>query len=292
MFMFLSHKFDILLLIFVGSLLFFLIVSIFLIIVHFFNLIKKYITLVNLTTGIICLIIFSLFKQLSIIKYILHFLNLENLMSLEFIIISSFALITKLGIKGLIGDTFKNVFPIYLNMTSGENNSGDVNSIEDKNSLDTKYKSGGSLDSNSSDSTIKKEESDSKGKTPEEGNVSTTADKNVHRSNYAAKRYVELWNKQINDLNSQIKVISAEIINCKDEELRAFKEEDLADLFEQLSMFSKESVTETRKIMDAESSNNSNKRTGDLPGDDNSSKKNLNAHYLTQLLTIEVVGAY
>jgi hypothetical protein len=167
-------------------------VSIFLIIVYFFNLIKKYITLVNLTTGIICLIIISLFKQLSIVKYTLYFFNLESLMSLEFIIIGSFALITKLGIKGLIGDTFKDVFPTYLNMTSGEDNSEGVNSPEDPNSLDTKYRSGGSLDSNSSDGTTKKEDSNSKGKAPEEENVSTTVDKNVNRSNYAAKRYVEL----------------------------------------------------------------------------------------------------
>jgi hypothetical protein len=38
-------------------------------------------------------------------------------------------------------------------------------------------------------------------------------------------------------------------------------------------MFSKESAVETRKIMDAESSNNSNKRIGDLPADENFSKK-------------------
>ena len=190
--MLLYHLIDILLLIFVGSILFILMVSIFLIIVYFFNLIKKYITLVNLTTGIICLIIISLFKQLSIVKYILYFLNLESLMYLEFIIIGSFALITKLGIKGLIGDTFKDVFPTYLNMTNGEDNSEGVNSTEDENSLDTKDRSGGSLDSNSSDNTTKKEESNSKGKAPEEGNVSTTVDKNVNRSNYAAKRYVEL----------------------------------------------------------------------------------------------------
>lgn len=81
-------------------------------------------------------------------------------------------------------------------------------------------------------------------------------------SNYVSKRYVQLFDEHAARISSEIKSLSSEIKNCKDEEERAFKGEDLEELFEQLTMLSKESAAETRKILSVDNQN-SNKRTTD-----------------------------
>jgi hypothetical protein len=186
----------------------------------------------------------------------------------EYFLASFIGLICRLGLKGLIEDGFKEAFPTYNAMTG----TGDLNPTESNNSGGKENTSGGSSSSPSSSSTgVQKESLSDKGKNPENASDSTTSSDRV-RENFSSKRYVKLFDQQAQRINAEIKALSSEIINCKDDEERAFKEEDLEELFAQLSMLSKESAAETRKILNTDNQS-SKKRTSDFTLAQDSSKK-------------------
>jgi hypothetical protein len=159
-------------------------------------------------------------------------------------------------------------------MTAGGDNNSGINPGENKNYAGIKDNtSGGS--SSPSNSTDVQESLSNKGKNPEKPSDSTTPNSQNPgnaRSNFSSKRYVKLFDEHAQRISSEIKVLSSEIINCKDEEEKALKEEDLEELFGQLTMLSKESAAETRKILSIDSQT-SNKRTSDSTVTENSSKK-------------------
>ncbi len=186
----------------------------------------------------------------------------------EYFLASFIGLICRLGLKGLIEDGFKEVFPTYNAMTGG----GDINPTESNNSGGKDNTSGGSSSTGNSSTGVQKESlSDKGGKNPEIAGDSTNSSEYV-KGNFTAKRYASLWDKEAQRINAEIKALSSEISNCKDEEEKAFKEEDLDELFEQLSMMSKESAIENRKISSTDGQS-SNKRTADSTVDQDSSKK-------------------
>lgn len=227
--------------------------------------VKKHFSLVNLITGVMCLILIVCIKQSGLSLFILSLLKeyVPNIpQGSEYFLASFIGLICRLGLKGLIEDGFKEVFPTYNAMTGG----GDINPTESNNSGGKDNTSGGS-----SSTGVQKESLSDKGKNPEIAGDSTKSSEYV-KGNFTAKRYATLWDKEAQRINAEIKALSSEISNCKDEEEKAFKEEDLDELFEQLSMMSKESAIENRKISST-NSQSSNKRTADSTVDLDSSKK-------------------
>lgn len=237
---------------------------------------KKHFTVVNIITGITSLIVIFFIKESGLSFWLINLLKdyIHNIQDCsEYIIASFIGLICRLGLKGLIEDGFKEIFPTYNTMTG----TGDINSPENNNSGGIKENTSEDSSSSTSNSTgVQKEESLSdKGKNPEKASDSTTSSSpNTDKvpSNFISKRYVKLFDEQAERISSEIKVISSEINNCKDEEEKALKEEDLEELFGQLTMLSKESAAETRKILSIDSQN-SNKRTSDSTVIENSSKK-------------------
>jgi len=233
----------------------------------------KHLTLINFITGVLSIIIIILIKQSGLALLILNILK-EYISNLpegsEYFLASFMGLICRLGLKGLIEDGFKDVFPSYHAMTGV----GDTNPTDTNNSGGIKDNtSGGSSSSPTSNSTgVKKEESlPDKGKDPEQARDSTVNKAPIPRHSNAA-RYVEIFDLQAQRINAEIKILSSEISNCKDEEEKAYKMEDLDELFAQLSMLSKESAAETRKILGAEPQS-SNKRTSESTVTQDSSKK-------------------
>jgi hypothetical protein len=224
---------------------------------------------VNLITGVTCLILIFCIKQSGLSLFILSILKeyVPNIPQVSENFLASFiGLICRLGLKGLIEDGFKEVFPTYNAMTGG-----DINPTESTNSGGKDNTSGGSSSTGNSSTGVQKESLSDKGKNPEIAGDSTKSSEYV-KGNFSAKRYASLWDKEAQRINAEIKVLSSEISNCKDEEEKAFKEEDLDELFEQLSMMSKESAIENRKISSTDSQS-SNKRTADSTVDQDSSKK-------------------
>ncbi len=168
---------------------------------------------------------------------------------------------------------FKEVFPTYNTMTG----TGDINPTENNNSGGIKENTSGSSSSPTSNSTgIQKEESLSdKGKIPEKVRDSTASNSlntgKVH-SNFSSKRFVKLFYEHAERISSEIKVLASELKGCKNEEEKALMEEDLEELFGQLTMLSKESAAETRKILSTDNQS-SDKRTSDYTVAENPSKK-------------------
>ena len=234
--------------------------------------VKKHLTLVNIITGLMCLILIVSIKQSGLPLLMLNILE-EYVLNIpegsEYFLASFMGLICRLGLKGLIEDGLKEAFPSYNAMTGA----GDLNPTESHNSGGKENTYGGSSSSPTSSSTgVQKEESLSdKGKNPESASDSTTSSGRF-RGNFSSERYVKLFDKHAQRINAEIKALSSDIANCKDEEERAFKELDLEELFAQLSMLSKESAAETRKILNTDSQS-SNKRTSDFTVAQDSSKK-------------------
>ena len=232
----------------------------------------KHLTLINLITGVISIILIILIKQSGLALLILNILK-EYISNIpegsEYFLASFMGLICRLGLKGLIEDGFKDVFPSYHAMTGV----GDTNPTDTNNSGWIKDNTSGGSSSPTSNSTgVQKEESlPDKGKDPEQASDSTANKAPVTRHSNAA-RYVEIFDLQAQRINTEIKVLSSQISNCQDEEEKAYKMEDLDELFAQLSMLSKESAAETRKILGAEAQS-SNKRTSDSTVTQDSSKK-------------------
>jgi hypothetical protein len=195
--------------------------------------------------------------------------NIED--SSEYIVASFIGLICRLGLKGLIEDGFKEIFPTYNTMTGA----GDINSPEINSGGIKENTSGDSSPTNNSTGVRKEEQLSDKGKNHEKASDSTTSNyPNTDKvsNNFISKRYVKLFDEQAERISSEIKSLSSEINSCKDEEEKALKEEDLEELFEQLTMLSKESAVETRKILNMDSQS-INKRSSDSTVVVNSSKK-------------------
>lgn len=242
---------------------------------------SKHYSMSNLITGFISLVIIFFIKELGLALFILNIFKeyIHNIPECSEYLIAGFTgLIIRLGLKGLIEEGFKDVFPTYNTMTVGGDNNSGINPTDNNNSAGIKYNtSGGS--SSPSNSTGVQEPLSNKGKiTPlrdEKGSDSTTSDSpsTSHTpSNFSSKRYVKIFDGQAERISSEIKALSSDIVNCNDEEEKALKEEDLEELFGQLTMLSKESAAETRKILSTDSQT-SNKRTSDSTLADNSSKK-------------------
>jgi hypothetical protein len=188
--------------------------------------------------------------------------NIED--SSEYIVASFIGLICRLGLKGLIEDGFKEIFPTYNTMTGA----GDINSPEINSGGIKENTSGDSSPTNNSTGVRKEEQLSDKGKNPEKASDSTTS----NYPNTDKVSNVKLFDEQAERISSEIKSLSSEINSCKDEEEKALKEEDLEELFEQLTMLSKESAVETRKILNMDSQS-INKRSSDSTVVVNSSKK-------------------
>jgi hypothetical protein len=231
----------------------------------FFKSIGKHISFINVLTGVLTLLIIILIKELGLPLLILNILKdyIPNIPYISENLLASFiGLICRLGLKGLIEDGLKDVFPAYNPMTG----TGDINSIDSNSGGRQDNPSIGSSSTNNP--TDVQKESSSDDKTPEKTNSTI----NKGKGNYVSKRYVELFDLQAQRISAEIKALSAEISNCKDEEEKAFKMENLDELFAQLTMLSKESAAETRKILSSDSLS-SNKRSADSSVVQDSSKK-------------------
>ncbi len=230
---------------------------------------KKHFTAVNMITGFISLIVIFCVKEAGLSLIVLNLLQnyIHNIPDCsEYIIAAFIGLICRLGLKGLIEDGFKEIFPIYNAMTG----TGGINPTEDNNSVGIKENTSGSSSLTSNSTGIQKESLSDKGKIPKE--VSDSLNTGKVQSNFSSKRFVKLFDEHAERINSEIKVLSSEINNCKNEEEKAFMEEDLEELFGQLTMLSKESAAETRKILSTDSQSN-DKRTSDSTVAENPSKK-------------------
>jgi hypothetical protein len=227
--------------------------------------VKKHITFINVITGVLS-ILFILIKELGLPLFILNILKdyIPNIPLSEYFIASFLGLICRLGLKGLIEDGLKEVFPAYNTMTGA----GNINDLDSSNSGGRQANTSTGSSSTNNPTEVEKESSD-KDKTSEKS-TNTTISK--EKGNYVSKRYVELFDLQAQRISAEIKALSTEISNCKDEEEKAFKMEDLDELFAQLTMLSKESAAETRKILNSESLSN-NKRSSDSSAVQSSSKK-------------------
>jgi hypothetical protein len=246
---------------------------------NFIKSLKKHLTLVNLTTGLISLLFIVFIKELGLALFIYkvfieYFYYIPE--CAEYIIASSIGLTFRLIIKGLIEDAFTHVFPTYNTLTvGGDINYSDMNPTDKNNSPGIKDNiSGGSSSSGNSTGVQKEEELSNKGKNTESSSPieSNSVNRGNTRSNFSSKRYVKLFDEHAQRINSEIKELVSEINNCENEEEKALKEEDLEELFGQLTMLSKESAVETRKILSSDNQI-SNKRTSDSTIAENSSKK-------------------
>ena len=238
---------------------------------------KKHLTLINIVTGLITLLFIVSIKELGLALILLNVFKeyIQNMPECSEYIIASFTgLIIRLGLKGLIEEGFKDLFPTYNTMAAGGDINSDINPAENNNSAGIKGNTSGSS-SSPSNSTDVQESLSNKDKNSEKANDSTTSNSQnsaSSRSNYSSKRYVQLFDAHAARLSAEIKALSTEIQNCQDSELKTLKEEDLEELFGQLTMLSKESAVETRKILSTDSQI-SNKRTSDSTVTENSSKK-------------------
>ena len=228
--------------------------------------VKRHITFINVITGVLTLLFIILIKELGLPLFILNILKdyIPNIPLSEYFIASFLGLICRLGLKGLIEDGFKEVFPAYNAMTGA----GNINDPDSSNLGGRQANTSAGSSSSNNPTEVEKESSD-KDKTSEK---STNATISKEKGNYVSKRYVELFDQQAQRISAEIKALSTEISNCKDEEEKAFKMEDLDELFAQLTMLSKESAAETRKILNSESLSN-NKRSSDSSAVQSSSKK-------------------
>jgi hypothetical protein len=247
---------------------------------NFIKSLKKYLTLVNITTGLISLLFIVFIKELGLALFI-YKIFIEYFYYIPecsiYIIASFTGLIFRLIIKGLVEDVFTYVFTTYNTLTVGDGvNYSDINPTDKNNSPEIKDNVSGGSSSLSGNSTgvQKEEEVSNKGKNPESSSLteSNSVNRENTRSNFSSKRYVKLFDEHAQRINSEIKELISEINNCKDEDEKTLKEEDLEELFGQLTMLSKESAAETRKILSSDSQT-SNKRTSDSIIADNSSKK-------------------
>jgi hypothetical protein len=232
----------------------------------FFKSIGKHFSLANVLTGFFSLLIIILIKETGLALFLFKVLKdyIPNIPYIsEYFIASFIGLICRLGLKGLIEDGLKDVFPAYNAMVVG-----DINSIDSNNPGGTQDNPSGGPSSTNNSTGDQKESTSDKNKTPEKSTNSTIKEK----GHYVSKRYVELFDLQAQRISAEIKTLSAEISNCKDEEEKAYKMEDLDELFGQLTMLSKESAAETRKILNSDSLN-SNKRTADSSVGQDYSKK-------------------
>jgi hypothetical protein len=255
----------------ISLLIIFTIVIIFILLcpLFFIKSVKKHLTLTKLSTGFITLLLIVFIKESNLSLIILNIFEgyINDIPKyFEYIIASSIGLIGRLGVKGLIEEGFKELFSMYNTMTIGGDSNLNANSGEIKDN------SSGGSSTNDNNTDIKKSPLD-KGKNPENDSAKSSIEKkNNTRSNFSSKRFVKLFDEQAERINSEIKVLYTEINNCKDEKEKALKEEDLEELFGQLSMLSRESAAETRKILNTDSQG-SNKRTSDSSIAENSSKK-------------------
>lgn len=127
---------------------------------------KKHFTVVNIITGITSLIVIFIIKESGLPTWLIFLLS-KHIPSFEdcpeYLIASFIGLICRLGLKGLIEEGFKEIFPTYHSMTG----TGDINSPENNNSGGIKENTSGDSSSTTNNSTgvQKKESLSDKGKT-------------------------------------------------------------------------------------------------------------------------------
>ena len=93
------------------------------------------------------------------------------------------------------------------------------------------------------------------------------------KGSYVANRYIQIFSAEAERISSEIKDLSKDIKNCKDDNERVRKEDELDELFGMLSMLDRETAAATRKLLGSVDTENDNKRAAGDDSVQNSSKK-------------------
>ena len=190
----------------------------------FIKKIGKYLTLKNITIGLISFIVMSFVKTLHVPMSILNFLNLENLESLEYIILGFLGLVSGLGLKGLAEGIFIDNYATMggedptQKSSSGskaggvgatDTSEGDFPERQSSSDGDRQSESKSSPDSNTQDATG----------VDTQMQESSSSNPSGRRQKYStAERLAKVFDKTIANLVEEAKNLSISMDKAKDDE--------------------------------------------------------------------------
>lgn len=238
--------------------------------------IGKYLTIKNITIGLIVLMVITLVKTLHIPMYILNIFGIENTEFLQNIIAGIFGLITRLVSRGIIEEIFVNK-DNYATMGgnpplddgsgnnpiigggaggsssgsgSGNSSSGSGSSEGDgqKNSPENNKEGEGSSVSSGID------------KTPQEVGKSPSADNSAAWRKYKAERYQKLMSKLSNTLSEDMKNLTLNMEKAEDDAEWKKMNDNRDNILDMMNMVNKSSMEETQKILPKDTDSTVSKR--------------------------------
>jgi hypothetical protein len=227
-------------------------------------------------------------KQSGLALYILDIVRIylpDIVISDEFtnLIASIFGLITRLSIKGVIEDIFKDIreFNKPALMTMGddpnlpETEIGGNPQEGNPNSSETGGSSASQPDPSTSSSNPGSSQPGPSASSSSATQLNSSGNDTGYVKGYASRRYIQIFSEEAQRISSEIKDLSLAIQNCQDEAERVRKEDDLEELFGMLNMLEEETREHTRKLLGTDNTPNDNKRAAidDDSLSQNSSKK-------------------
>jgi NADH:ubiquinone oxidoreductase subunit 3 (subunit A) len=192
--------------------------------------IRKYLTFNNIIIGLISLIVMGLVKTLHIPMYILNFLNLEDIESLEYIIAGIFGIVSRLGLRGLIEGIFVDNYATMggEDPTQGSSSPEGVNNTQ---------RGGGS--SSGADT-----------QTQGAGQNSST-NPSVNKD-YSAERKAIVFDKAVQMLIEDVKNLNLSMQKTEDDQKWADLRDQVDETMEMIKMVSKASAEEVQKWVSGE----------------------------------------
>jgi hypothetical protein len=236
--------------------------------------IKKHFTLTNLILGMVSIVIAAFIKEFGLAQFIVNYFGIYNSVFSECLVAGSLGLIVRLGLKGLI-EEFE--FTRYQTMADGGGNSDSMN-LKNKSGIHYSKPPVPSSSSNpSSSNPAGASSSPAVPSSSDPARIAVPASSDPARASsysrgYGSKRVAYVINKQVEKMSTQISSLTTEIANSSDPSAKAEMEEELSQLFEDLTFFSSKAAEETRKGLASEQSLSS-KRDLDLSEDEKSSNK-------------------
>jgi hypothetical protein len=199
--------------------------------------IKKHFTLTNLILGLVSIVIAAFIKEFGLAQFIANYFGIYNSVFSECLAAGSLGLIVRLGLRGLIEELLECTTP--QTMADGGGNSESMNF---KNKSGIHY----------SEPPVPSSSNPAGASGPAVPASSDPARASSYTPGYGPRRLAYVLNLRVEDTSTKISSLSAKIASSSDPSAKAQMEEELSDLFEELSFFSSEAAEATSKGLASE----------------------------------------
>jgi hypothetical protein len=213
--------------------------------------IKKHFTLTNLILGLVSIVIAAFIKEFGLAQFIANYFGIYNSVFSECLAAGSLGLIVRLGLRGLIEELLECTTP--QTMADGGGNSESMNF---KNKSGIHYSEppvpSSSNPAGASGPAVPASSDPARASGPAVPASSDPARASSYTPGYGPRRLAYVLNLRVEDTSTKISSLSAKIASSSDPSAKAQMEEELSDLFEELSFFSSEAAEATSKGLASE----------------------------------------